>query len=250
MIAYGCCVGPSGKFETRLAPSLEVAPPGATLLVRRDQPSIFEAYNSIMDEAGQLPGLEALVLVHDDVMFRAPGAEEAIMAAMTDPAVGVAGVVGGRGQRELSWWTSATLLGHVEHATHKDDFSRGMSRVDVVDGLLMALSPWVVRNVRLDGRGYPPFHGYDGELCSLVRSHGREIAVLDLDIFHDCKPGPWDSPEYGQALVEWRRRWTATTPLERRVLWLKRNVLAMAAAHPRAVGWLPGLRPTRRWGGK
>ena len=243
MIVYGCCVGPSGKYESDLRPSLERVVPGARLITRHGQASIFEAYNSIMDEAATMREMAGLVLVHDDVVLRDRRTEQKIEAALRDGTVGVAGVVGGKGQRELSWWESSTLLGHVEHATHVDDFTRGPAEADVVDGLFVAVSPWVVRNVRLDGNGYPPFHGYDGELCSLVRSKGKKVEILDIDVFHDCKPGPWDRPEYSQALVEWRRRWTARTPLERVALGLKRDVLAAAARHP----FLTRLAPTARW---
>lgn len=245
MIVYGCCVGPSGKFDTDLMPSLDRFSPGAPVIVRRAQRSIFDAYNSIMEEAATLAAMDGLVLVHDDVVFREAGTEETITEALRDGSVGVVGVVGGSGQQELSWWTSERLLGHVEHATHNDDFSWGRAEADVVDGLLLAVSPWVARHVRLDGRGYPAFHGYDGELCSLVRAQGKKVVVVDLDVFHNCKPGPWDRPEYGQALVEWKRRWVAASPTERAALHLKRGVLAAAAMHPRLRWLVPGLAPGR-----
>jgi len=245
MIAYGCCAGSSGKFDTGLAPSLREHCPGAPVIVRRDQKSICDAYNSIMDEAAALEGLTGLVLVHDDVVFRDAQAEAEIVRALSGPGVGVVGVVGGRGQRELSWWKSTALFGHVEHATHLDDYSRGTAEVDVVDGLLMAVSPWVVHHVRLDGRGYPAFHGYDGELCRLVKEKGRKVLVADIEIFHDCKPGPWGRPEYGQALVEWQRRWGAKSKRDRAVLRAKREVLALAARHPELSRLIPASGPGR-----
>ena len=240
MLAFGCCVGPSGKFESGLLPSLRRYLPGAVLIERRGQRSIFEAYNSIMDEASGIAGLEGLVFVHDDLVFRDGAGEAALGAALREPGVGLVGVVGGVGQRELSWWTCSKLLGHVEHTTHSDDFSRGPADADVVDGLLMAVSPWVVRNVRMDGRGYPSFHGYDGELCSLVRQNDLRVLVVDLDLYHDCKPGQWGRPEYRQAQLEWQRRWQAPGFPATAVLRAKRDMLALAASRP-AVAKLLGV---------
>lgn len=240
MLAYGCCVGPSGKFESGLLPSLRRYLPGAVVIERRGQRSIFEAYNSIMDEASRLDGLEGLVLVHDDLVFRDGAGEAVVRAALRQPSVGVVGAVGGVGQRELSWWTCSKLLGHVDHTTRSDDFSRGLADADVVDGLFMAVSPWVVSNVRMDGRGYPSFHGYDGELCSLVRQNGFRVVVADLDLYHDCKPGQWGRPEYRQAQLEWQRRWQPPGFPAIAVLRAKRDMLALAASRP-AVAKLLGV---------
>ena len=233
MLAFGCCVGPSGKFESGLLPSLRRYLPGALVIARRGQRSIFAGYNSIMDEAATLDGLEGLILVHDDVVFRDGATEAAVRTALGGGGVGLVGAVGGSGQRELSWWTCDRLLGHVEHTTHRDDFGRGTVDADVVDGLIMAASPWVVHNVRMDGRGYPAFHGYDGELCSLVRRSGLRVVVTDLDLYHDCKAGEWGRPEYRQAQLEWRRRWQALSFPATCVLRAKRDVLALAASQPR-----------------
>lgn len=229
MLVYGVCVGTSGKFERDLLPSLEAHCPGAALATRRDARSIFDAYNEILDEASAAPGLEGVVLVHDDVVVRDDRLEATLRSVLADPTIGVVGVVGGIGQREMSWWKAARLAGHVDHATHVDAFSHGLCDVDTVDGLLMAVSPEVARTIRLDGRGYPGFHGYDAELCALVRARGLRVVVADLDVYHDCKPGPWGRPEYGQAILEWRRRWQAPGPPGRLLLRTKRDLLAAAA---------------------
>ena len=109
----------------------------------------------------------------------------------------------------MSRWKTSDLYGHVDHATHSDEFTHGTQEVDTVDGLLMALSPLVASQIRLDRRRYPGFHGDDSELCTLTRAAG--IVVTDLDVFHDCKPGPWSggkvAPELTWAMFEWMLRW-------------------------------------------
>lgn len=229
VLVYGVCVGGSGKLESGLLPSLERNCPGAVVLTRRDQRSIFGAYNTILDEAAARDDLEAVVLVHDDVVVRDARLEATLRTVLADATIGLVGVVGGIGQREMSWWKAARLAGHVEHATHVDDFTRGTTDVDAVDGLLMAVSAEVARTIRLDGRGYPGFHGYDSELCSLVRASGKRVVVADLDVFHNCKPGPWGKPEYGQAILEWRRRWQEPPVASRVALQVKRALLASAS---------------------
>lgn len=229
VLVFGVCVGESGKFERGLFPSLSEHCPGAVLVTRRGQRSIFDAYNSILEEAAGFADLEGVVLVHDDVVVRDGAIETTLRKALADPTVGLVGVVGGVGQREMSWWKSASAVGHVEHATHLDDFSHGLADADVVDGLLMAVSAEVARRVRLDGRGYPGFHGYDAELCARVRAAGKRVVVADVEVFHNCKPGPWGKPEYGQALLEWRRRWQSQSAFERLLLRAKRDALAAAA---------------------
>jgi Glycosyltransferase like family len=232
-VVWGCCVGASGKFETGLLPSLEAHGYGTAVLERRGQKSIFEAYNSLMAEAAALPDLEALVLVHDDVEVLDGSIVDTVRAVLADRTVGLIGVVGGAGVRDMAWWDTATRVGSVRHATHVDDFTRGVRDADTVDGLLMAVSPEVARTVRLRKGRYPGWHGYDAELCALVRATGLRVVVADLPVFHNCKPGPWGDPVYDQALHEWRARWWRRSTTSRLSSIAKREVMAAAARYPK-----------------
>lgn len=96
---------------------------------------------------------------------------------------------------------------------------------------MMAVSSEVARDCRLDGRGYPGSHGYDSELCALVRARGRRVLVADLDVFHDCAPTGWDQPELWWAANEWALGWRSAPP-SRRALWrAKRFALMLKARH-------------------
>ncbi len=225
MFVYGVCIGPSDRFDRVLKPTL---PQGVVLLTRTHQRSIFDAYNSILDEAcARWPDLEGVVLLHEDVAIRDSSAlQRTLREVFAEPSVGAAGAVGGVGHWEMSCWKTNQMYGHVEHATHKDDFSRGEHDVDTVDGLFIALSPRAARMCRLDGKGYPGFHGYDSELCFVVRNAGLRVIVSDFDLFHDCKPGPWTQPEYGWAMFEWLLRRHATNRRTRLTWRVKRFVLA------------------------
>jgi hypothetical protein len=244
VFAYGVCVGGSARFETVLRPSLERAGLGP-VMSRTDQRSIFDAYNLLLDEAvARWPDLEGVVLVHEDVVIRNGGFEDRLREALSAPAAGLVGVVGGRGQTEMSWWKSRELFGHVAHATHVDDYSRGIAHVDAVDGLLMALSPQAARTCRLDGRGYPGFHGYDSELCAVVRERGLRVLVADLDVFHDCKPTDWRQPELWWAAFEWARRWRGGSQRQQ-ANWRLRRDAHRALALARRNRAVAGLRRRR-----
>ena len=53
--------------------------------------------------------------------------------------------------------------------------------VDAVDGLLLALSPWAVRNVRFDESLRLEF-GHDVDYCRSVRRAGRKVMTADLRV--------------------------------------------------------------------
>ena len=55
--------------------------------------------------------------------------------------------------------------------------------VDTVDGFVLALSPWVVRNVRFD-ESLGLLHGYDFDFCLQVRAAGRKVVTADFRVVH------------------------------------------------------------------
>jgi hypothetical protein len=229
MFVYGVCVGPTNKFGDFCEPSL-IRNRLSPVLARREQRSIFEAYSSIIEEAlSTWPDLEGVVLLHDDVEVVEPDLEAKLRGVFSDPAVGAVGVVGGRNNTEMSWWMTDELFGHVRHAQHTDDFTRGDHEVSTIDGLFIALSPAGARACQLRQGGYPAWHGYDSEICETIRQANLKVMVTDLELFHDCKPGPWRSPAYGQAIMEWNIRWKNGSKVESAKWRVHRAALALAA---------------------
>ena len=55
--------------------------------------------------------------------------------------------------------------------------------VETVDGFVLGLSPWVVRNIRFD-ESLGQLHGYDFDFCLQVREAGRKIVTTDLRAIH------------------------------------------------------------------
>src|SRR4051812_50024822 len=84
-------------------PGILLANPDAHVIVRRGQRSIHEGYNSILDEAAQIDGLEGLVLLHDDTAIEDTDTEAKLRKALSAPDVAVAGVIGGRDPPAMAW---------------------------------------------------------------------------------------------------------------------------------------------------
>jgi hypothetical protein len=174
------------------------AEPGTEILATAAAGSIFRSYNLIMDLAAERPDLEALVLAHQDAEIRSPDALATIRAALRDPDVGVVGVVGAVGARSIAWWEGSVTWASFTHVY--DELGGGevpalswtgqelpafarTGEVDTIDGFFMALSPWVVRNVRFD-ESLGQLHGYDFDLCLQVRSAGRKVVTADVKVAH------------------------------------------------------------------
>jgi hypothetical protein len=243
-LAYGVCVGPSGKFEQLAKPGIERVDPGAPLLARYDQRSIFEAYNSMIDEAVAL-GASGLVLIHDDVVLRDLQLPSKLTALFADPTIGIVGAIGASGVKSLDWWLYDTH-GWVEETEMVIDHGRGTFDVDVVDGVLIAMSSIAMGQLRFDAGRFTGFHGYDSDIGMEARSAGLRVVVAELDVFHDSYPNGkiTDRPAWYRADRIWRKKWCRT--FADRVAYL-RAVLTSGSLGPR--GKLVRLSgPVAPWG--
>lgn len=212
MFVYGVCAGPSGKVDRFARPSIDNArAPEDQTLVLSDQPSISIAYNHILGEAQQHEDLEGVILMHDDVEILDPLFREKLRRAFADGSVGVVGVVGARGVSSLEWWNYETKGRVREDRAGMVDFGGGEHDVDMVDGLLLALSPWVARNLRFD-EGYVGFHGYDAEICFSAKAHGRRVVVQEIDVLHRTQGGYGDKSAFDEADLRFQRKWDLTPP--------------------------------------
>lgn len=208
MIAYGICIGSEEKFQSIARRGLAAcADPGAAIAESRENRSIFEAYNEILEHFSADPAMEALVLMHEDVELRDLRFEEKLRELFAaDAQIAVAGVIGGRHVTSLAWWEGEGR-GRCLETRGRIDFGGGIEPVDSVDGLLLALSPWAVRNLRLDELTYHGFHGYDVDFCFQARAAGRKVVTIDLDLVHHTKGGYGDPSAFQRADIAFRRKW-------------------------------------------
>jgi Glycosyltransferase like family len=160
--------------------------------------SIFRSYNAVLDGLAPREDLEALVLVHQDAEIVDSNFCSIVRSALEDPQVGLVGCVGAVGVRSIAWWeasvTCASFINRYEEHGGGDlpSFSWAWSEapayarigeVETLDGFVLVLSPWVVRNVRFD-ESLGQFHGYDLDLCLQVRAAGRKVLTADFRAIH------------------------------------------------------------------
>ena len=160
--------------------------------------SIFVSYNALLDRFAAREDLDALVLVHQDAEIVDADFCETIRSVLNDPDVGIVGCVGAVGVRSIAWWeasvTCASFINRYEEHGGGDlaSFSWAWSEapayarvgeVETIDGFVLVLSPWVVRNVRFD-ESLGQFHGYDLDLCLQVRAAGRKVMTAGFRAIH------------------------------------------------------------------
>ena len=163
---------------------LEVAP-DTVVLAPHHGGSYQRAVNGMLDELAARSDLDAAVVIHQDVELLNADIGSVLQECFADPRLAIVGTLGGRGRSGL---TSA-----VEPRGARVELANGVlvqdpggvfARVSAVDGALIGLSPWAVKNLRCDPRFEQGFHGYDMDLCLQARAHGKLIAVADLPIRH------------------------------------------------------------------
>ncbi|HEU4657946.1 MAG TPA: glycosyltransferase [Capillimicrobium sp.] len=207
MIAFASCVGTREKYEGCAVPGLRrVAEPDSVFAELTTTTSIHEAYNEALDHFAAVDGLEALVLMHEDVELFGARFCSSVRISLRDPAVAVVGAIGARDVRSLAWW-EGEMVGRVAETRGMIDHGFGVPEVDAVDGLLMVLSPWAVRNLRFDDRTYTGFHAYDVDFCFTARAAGRKVVVADLPLMHHTKGGYGDKAAWDAADAAFRAKW-------------------------------------------
>jgi GT2 family glycosyltransferase len=207
VIAFAACVAQPEVFSTRALPGLRrVAEPGFTFAELSTTTSILEAYNEALDHFSAEADLEALVLLHEDTELLDPEFGTLVRAALADPDVAVVGAVGARNVTSLAWW-DGEMAGGVLETRGRIDHGYARTDVEAVDGLLMVLSPWAVRNLRFDAATYTGFHAYDVDFCFAARAAGKRVEVTPLTIMHHTKGGYGDKTAWDEANRRFQAKW-------------------------------------------
>jgi hypothetical protein len=199
MIAFGCSITSPEIYERCAGPGIRLAAePSSQILAQAAAGSIFRSYNLLMERASAFDDLEALVLVHQDAEIVDRDFVSKLRETLKDPDVGVVGCVGAIGVRSIAWWEGSVTWASFTHRYGElgggelPAFSWNGQKlppyahtgeVDTVDGFVLGLSPWVVRNVRFD-ESLGQLHGYDLDFCLQVRQAGRKVMTQDFKVVH------------------------------------------------------------------
>jgi hypothetical protein len=198
MIVFGTAVTDTETYDRFAAPGIRlVAEPDSEVLAHQTAGSLFRNYNLLLDQAAAHDDLEALVLVHQDAEIVDPDFCAKVRDALSDPDVAVVGCAGAIGVRSIAWWEGAVTWASFIHRyeergggdfpamTYHDapSFAR-TGEVDSIDGFVMVLSPWAVRELRFD-ESLGKLHGYDFDFCCQARAAGKKVVTADFKAIHN-----------------------------------------------------------------
>ena len=188
MLAFGTAVSDRATYEEVALPAIRrVAEPDSAVLARSGR-LLHDAYNEIMDEAAAMPGLEALILLHQDLELRDGDLPRRVRRAFADPRAGLLGALGGRMTRLHRWLAPDRAFGFAigpgPAGLRDPRISVGPHEVDVIDGALIVAAPWVVRGIRFAEPPGERFHGYDVDISCRVRARGGTVVCEDIPCRH------------------------------------------------------------------
>jgi Glycosyltransferase like family len=228
MIAFGSAITKPEIYRTCAQLGINRAGEAdSVVLALPSSGTIFQSYNHLLDRAATRADLEALVLVHQDAEIVDDDFCARVRQSLADPEVGVVGCVGAIGVRSIAWWEGSVSLASFIHrydehgggdlpafswAWHDAPPYARTGEVDTVDGFLLVLSPWVVRNVRFD-ESLGQLHGYDFDFCLQVRARGRKVVTADFRAIHNHPLEPFRDPEsWIQAHIRVAEKWDGRIP--------------------------------------
>jgi hypothetical protein len=201
MIAFGCAITQPETFDRAAGPGIELArEPDSVVLAHAATGSLFRNYNILLDKAEQLEDLEALVILHQDAELVDADFCDRLREALVDPDVAIVGCVGSIGARSIAWWEGSVTWASFTHRYPEHEFGGGdfpafawefehrpafarTGEVDNVDGFVLALTPWAIKNLRFD-ESLGKIHGYDADICLQAREAGKKVATADLRVVH------------------------------------------------------------------
>jgi len=188
---------------------------------------IARSYNLLLERAARLDDLEALVLLHQDAEIMDADLCAKLRREFADPEVGAVGCVGAIGVRSIAWWEGSVTL--ASFANRYEEHGGGelpafswswdeappyaqIGEVETLDGFVLALSPWTVRNVRFD-EDLSRFHGYDLDFCLQVREAGHRVVTADFRAIHhrQIEMVP-DLDEWEDAHIRVNEKWDGRMP--------------------------------------
>ncbi len=228
MIAFGTAITDLEIYERCAAPGIRrAAEPDSAVLAFEGMETLFRSYNLLLDKAAAYQDLEALVLIHQDAEITDHDFCEKTRRALSDPDVAVVGCAGAVGVRSIAWWEGAVTWASFTHryeelgggefpafAWKADQLPSHAhtGEVDSIDGFVMALSPWAVRELRFD-ETLGKLHGYDFDFCLQARSAGKKVLTEDFRAIHHHSLDLISDPDtWVEAHIRLAEKWDGLLP--------------------------------------
>ena len=222
MIAFGCAINNADVFRKYGEPGIRrVAEPDSELFAFAPVESVGRTYNLVLDAAARCDDLEALALVHPQTEIVDPEFCAKIRAALSNPDVGIVGATGATGVTSIAWWEGRVVSAPAVHqyGEHGGGELPALSwtqcepppaEVEALDGQLLVLSPWVVRNLRFDEDRLLG-HGFDLDFSLQVTATGRKLIVADIRLVHHRSLElVADLDVWVEAHIRMAEKWTGT----------------------------------------
>jgi hypothetical protein len=267
LIAFGTAITDVDMYDRCALPGINRAKEADSVVMpHQTTGSLFRNYNLLLDKAMELDDLEALVLIHQDAELTDTNFCETVREALKDPDVAIVGCVGAIGVRSIAWWEGAVTWASFIHrytelgggdfpamTFYPDDIPSfaQLGEVDSIDGFVMVLSPWAIRNLRFD-ESLGTLHGYDFDICCQARAAGRKVVTADFHAIHHHSLELISDPDsWIEAYVKVKEKWegklddhgTGSEDWKRRAL---RAEADAACAKGQAQGWELQLQATNR----
>lgn len=220
MIAFGLTVSEAEPYHRYAEPGIRrAAEPDSEVFAFASVGTLGRGYNLLLDAAAARDDLEALVILHSHTEIVDSDLTNRIRAALSDPRVAIAGPVGASAVTSLAWWEGRLSRGraiqrYTEHgggdlpAYVWSEPTPPPAEVDALDGFMLVLSPWAVRNLRFD-EGLLHGHGFDLDLCLRARAAGRTVITFDAAIiFHRSLEFVSDQELWVEAHIAIARKWS------------------------------------------
>jgi hypothetical protein len=228
VIIFGTAVTNPETYDRCAVPGIQrAAEPDSVVLAHQTAGSLFRNYNLLLDMAAEHDGLEALVLVHQDAELGDLDFANKVREALRDPEVAIVGCAGAVGVRSIAWWQGAVTWSGVTHRYQEygggDTEAAGWDpkrrpsythtgEVDSIDGVVMVLSPWALRQLRFD-ESLGNLHGYDFDICMQARAAGKKVVTADLDVIHHHSLELINDPEaWTQSYMRLVQKWNGRLP--------------------------------------
>jgi Glycosyltransferase like family len=228
MLAFGCAITRPEVYARCAQPGIaRVREPDSAVLELQSGGTLFAAYNALLEQARGLEDLEALVLLHQDTEIVSEDFCEQVRATLADPDVGLAGCAGAVGVSSIAWWEASETLasfkqlfeehggGEVEAFSWTWEKAPPYARlgdVETLDGFLLILSPWAVRELSFD-ESLGQIHGYDLDFCLQVREAGKRVVTTDVRAIHHHALEPFsDTEQWKAAHVAVAEKWENRSP--------------------------------------